>query len=326
MLVSTYNTLNEYTIHSKIGGENLSTIYEATHKQNGVKRAVKVMDLDKFCAIDSEFHEEVNKRIDLIQRINNGGNTNIVHYHRISHFDHHIILEMQYIHGATINDYIKENKYFVEVKEVINLIVDIGRALKFLHCDIFCITENQSHQKTYTDITPVEYLNPNRFVLHNDIHTLNILRDISGKYILIDLDFAIEGKPTKYEKLHRIDLRGMSWFRAPEKWGDDGYICTQSDVYSFGVVIYWFLTGEPPFTVNDSDVTYDRLIEPLKDIPTSILKFRKRNFEHHFPNKRYVKDYPNWLEELILRCLKKDPNERFKDGNELLEYVMLNLV
>lgn len=73
MLVSTYNTLNEYTIHSKIGGENLSTIYEATHKQDGVKRAVKVMDLDKFCAIDSEFHEEVNKRIDLIQRINNGG-------------------------------------------------------------------------------------------------------------------------------------------------------------------------------------------------------------------------------------------------------------
>lgn len=309
MLVSTYNTLNEYTIHSKIGGENLSTIYEATHKQDGVKRAVKVMDLDKFRTINSEFYEGVNKRIDLIQRINNGRHINIVHYHRISHCDHYIILEMQYINGVNINDYLNNNNNFVEKKEVVNLLLDIGKALKFLHNDI-------------CDKDPKE---TNNFVVHNDIHTWNILREVNGKYILIDLDFAIEGNPTAYDKRHNIDQMGAPGFKAPEKFGEEGHISTQSDVYSFGVVIYWFLTGEPPFTVNGSNVTYERLIEPLKDIPTSIFTYRKKNFERIFPDKIYTKDYPKWLEQLIVKCLKKEPNERFKDGNELLEYIMTNL-
>lgn len=309
MIVNVSHILNEYIIHSKIGGENFSTIYEATHKQDGVKRAIKVMDLDKFCSVDFKFNDKVKKQIELLQRINKGQHPNIIHYHKISHFARYIIFEMQYIKGININEFIRGNNYFVEIDEIINLVIDIGGALKFLHHDI-------------CELRDAKIKN---FALHNDIHTRNILRDDSGKYILIDLDFAIEGSPNDYEKQHHIDLIGAPCFKAPEKWRKGKNISTQSDVYSFGVAIYWFLTGEPPFSVNGSNVTYERLIEPLKDIPTSIFKFRKRNFEHRFPHKIYVKDYPNWLEELILRCLKKDYHERFKDGNELLEYIMSNL-
>ncbi len=321
MFVNSCNTLNEYFIHSKIGEGNLSTIYEAIHKQDGVKRAIKVMDFGKFCSFDSEFYAEVEKQIALLNRISDGEHTNIVHYYRISHFEHQVIIEMQYVNGINLNDFINKNKHFVEIREVINLLTDIASALKFLHYDICYLCNNEINQSiVYSSIKA------NEFVLHNDIHTLNILREVSGKYILIDLDFAIEGNPTDYEKQNFIDLRGMSWFKAPEKWRKVGNISTQSDIYSFGMVIYWFLTGEPPFLSNNYDVPYEKILESLDDVPVSIFNLRKRNFERNFPNKTYVKDYPIWLVELVVKCLKIDPNERFKDGNELYQFIMSHKV
>ena len=33
----------------------------------------------------------------------------------------------------------------------------------------------------------------------------------------------------------------------------------------------------------------------------------------------YKKDYPDWLEQIIMKCLEKNPNDRYKDGKELYE-------
>ena len=325
MFIDINSLLDEYIINSKIGGENFSTVYEATHKQDGVKRAIKVMDINKFCSLDFDFYVKLNKQIDLLERINKGEHPNIIHYHKIAHYSHYIILEMQYINGVNINDYLRDNRYFVETKEIINLVIDIGRALKFLHHDICYLRSNENASNNIINKADDSLEAKTKdFVLHNDIHTWNILRDVSGKYILIDLDFAIEGNPRDYEKRHHIDVIGAPCFKAPEKWKEGADIGTQSDIYSFGIVIYCFLTGVSLFPLNNSEAESEKLTGWLEKIdPNSIFELRKRHFERKYPNKVYIKDYPKWLEEVILKCLKYDYNERFKDGNEFYEYINL---
>lgn len=55
--------------------------------------------------------------------------------------------------------------------------------------------------------------------------------------------------------------------------------------------------------------------------PEPIYAFRKKAFEESHPGETYNKDYPDWLEDLIMKCLEKDPEDRFSDGKELDIYV-----
>ncbi|MBI3449420.1 MAG: serine/threonine-protein kinase [Acidobacteria bacterium] len=75
---------------------------------------------------------------------------------------------------------------------------------------------------------------------------------------------------------------------------------SRSDVFAFGVVLYEMLAGKHPFTGR----TYPELIASiLKDDPPSAAAIRPGT--------------PAALNAVVLRCLKKDPQERFADGAEL---------
>ncbi|MDE5638956.1 MAG: hypothetical protein K2I47_04075, partial [Odoribacter sp.] len=47
----------------------------------------------------------------------------------------------------------------------------------------------------------------------------------------------------------------------------------------------------------------------------------KEAFERTHPGADYVQDYPQWLEEVIMKCLAKKPEDRFWNGKELFSYV-----
>ena len=47
---------------------------------------------------------------------------------------------------------------------------------------------------------------------------------------------------------------------------------------------------------------------------------RKAAFEKTHPGQTYKKDYPDWLEEIIMRCLSKAVDDRYKNGKDLYEY------
>ena len=92
-------------------------------------------------------------------------------------------------------------------------------------------------------------------------------------------------------------ITGSPLYMAPEQAGSDHKPDARSDIYSLGAVAYYLLTGQPPFdSKNAIKVMVAHLHEPV--VPPS----------HH------RSDVPADLEAVVMRCLAKDPDDRFGDA------------
>jgi eukaryotic-like serine/threonine-protein kinase len=141
-----------------------------------------------------------------------------------------------------------------------------------------------------------------RGIVHRNVKPRNVLvgRDCSIKLA----DFCIACVHTDINGELFIPT-GMSLgtveypYFAPEQ--AQGKIVTPAaDVYSLGMVMYEMLTGNPPFD-GVSNVTI--AMQHIQDLPSSPRQFNP--------------DISTPLEEIILRCLEKVPEMRFRDGTEL---------
>ena len=93
---------------------------------------------------------------------------------------------------------------------------------------------------------------------------------------------------------------------SPEQATGGGELDGRSDIYSLGAVAYFLLTGRPPFEDEDG---IRLMIAHARDpvVPPSLLKV----------------NVPRDLERVVLRCLSKEPADRFPDS-ESLEKAMGN--
>ncbi|MCP3960181.1 MAG: tetratricopeptide repeat protein [bacterium] len=93
---------------------------------------------------------------------------------------------------------------------------------------------------------------------------------------------------------------GTPAYMAPEQV-EGGAITPATDIYALGIVIYEMVTGRLPF-----------------DGPNPLSTAVKRLQEPPPPPHVYVLDLEAWWERAILRCLKRDPAERFATADELI--------
>ncbi|PYT07822.1 MAG: hypothetical protein DMF49_06975, partial [Acidobacteria bacterium] len=96
-------------------------------------------------------------------------------------------------------------------------------------------------------------------------------------------------------------IQGTVSYLAPEM-ARGGRIDPRADLYSLGIVLYEIVTGRLPFRGHSPlSVIRGHLEEP--PLPPSTLN----------------SSVPQGLEEIILRCLEKEPSARFASASELLE-------
>lgn len=142
-------------------------------------------------------------------------------------------------------------------------------------------------------------------IVHGDLKPSNILLTSTGRPVLLDFNLSrgafmspgLRGGTLPYmppEHLKRIaDLDSETYQLAAE-------IDHRSDIYSFGVVLFELLTGAPPVVIenrpSNSSLAAQLLLDELR---TASLSVRARN---RFVSKK--------LEDLVLRCLKLDPDQR----------------
>jgi hypothetical protein len=135
-------------------------------------------------------------------------------------------------------------------------------------------------------------------VLHRDIKPANLLLDLQGTVWITDFGLAkAEGAD---ELTHTGDLVGTLRFMAPERF--EGRSLPQSDVYSLGLTLYELLTLRPAF----ADGNKGRLIEKvLRETPAAPRAIDRR--------------IPRDLETVVLKCLAKEPAERYPTAAALAE-------
>jgi serine/threonine-protein kinase len=145
-----------------------------------------------------------------------------------------------------------------------------------------------------------------RGLIHRDIKPGNIFAAQRGGYFdvakLLDFGLAkpIASDATPVQLTQDGGITGSPLYMSPEQALGDSEPDARSDIYSLGAVAYFLLTGVPPF---EGD-------KPIKLILAHA-------HDPVVPPSRLRSEIPSDLEQIILRCLAKKPDDRFESVSEL---------
>ena len=136
-------------------------------------------------------------------------------------------------------------------------------------------------------------------VVHLDIKPSNIMFRPSGEAVLLDFGLSHHDQlPDLMQEEFRLPF-GTAPYMSPEQLRgirND----PRSDIFALGVLLYFFSTGVRPFGEGERLAT-----------------MRRRLWRDPVPPRALRADYPQWLQEIVLRCLEIEPAWRYPTAAQL---------
>lgn len=135
-------------------------------------------------------------------------------------------------------------------------------------------------------------------IIHLDLKPENIRNRKDGSVVLIDLGTAHQSQlPDMYTTAHEQQPITTDYV-APEQLFEIR-TDSRSDIYAIGVMLYELATGVEPFA------------------NSNLLTVKKRLYIPPPPPKYIKADVPDWLQEVILKCLEINPERRYHTAKEI---------
>ncbi|MCI5997699.1 MAG: Stk1 family PASTA domain-containing Ser/Thr kinase [Peptoniphilaceae bacterium] len=135
-------------------------------------------------------------------------------------------------------------------------------------------------------------------IIHRDIKPHNIIIDENLNVKVTD--FGIARISTSSTITYTSSILGTVHYISPEQ-AKGKFIDEKSDIYSLGVVMYEMVTGKVPFDTDNAvgialQHINEELVEPIKFVPT----------------------LEPWLNGVIVKCMEKNPINRFQSAESLI--------
>lgn len=138
-------------------------------------------------------------------------------------------------------------------------------------------------------------------VVHRDLKPSNVMLDRDNEPHIMDFGLA---KREAGEITMTLDgqVLGTPAYMSPEQAkGDSHRVDRRADIYSFGVILFELLTRKRPFSGNKQMLLHQLLTD---EVPSP------RKFQSAIPRD---------LETICLKCLRREPQQRYENCQELAE-------
>ncbi|TEU17947.1 MAG: serine/threonine-protein kinase [Anaerolineales bacterium] len=140
-----------------------------------------------------------------------------------------------------------------------------------------------------------------RGVVHRDIRPSNVMVAADGVVSVMDFGLAAG---TDLNRLSASGVVGTPHYLAPEWVAEGREADIRADIYSLGVTLFEMLTGQRPYEADSAaDIVKKHLQEPV-------------------PSARQLnQEIPAEVDDLVRKCLAKEPRNRFQTPTELLRAI-----
>lgn len=137
-----------------------------------------------------------------------------------------------------------------------------------------------------------------RGIVHRDIKPQNVMRLSDGTIKVMDFGIARFSRQTSANSNEKT--MGSVHYVSPEQARGE-HTDERSDIYSVGVMMYEMLTGRKPF---DGETAVEVALKHMNEEPVK-------------PSE-YVSTMYKGLEEIILRAMEKDPEQRYQSASGMI--------
>ena len=161
----------------------------------------------------------------------------------------------------------------------------VSDTVRILRDVVDALTEAHAHGVVHRDIKPENIMLRGRHALVTDFGVAKAVSEATGRQTLTTAGVAL----------------GTPAYMAPEQASADPHLDHRVDIYAVGAVAYELLTGRPVFMGTTPQMV---LSAHVTETPQPITRFREA--------------VPRALEALVMRCLAKQPADRWQSAEELL--------
>ena len=274
---------DRYHVRMQLGVGAMGSVYLAEHTMMGNAVALKVLHPDQSKSNESvaRFQREA-KTASTINHPNICAATDFGRLNNGAFF-----LVMEYLEGSTLRQLIRQHAPLEPVR-AIHIIKQLASAL------------GSAHQKG---------------VIHRDIKPANVmLVERAGDKDFVKLtDFGLAGLSQAHDENQdddhvRLTMAGVVYgtpaYISPEQASAESTIDGRADLYGLGCILFEMLTGRLPFLAGN--IT-QMLTAHLTQAPPRASEF---NLTHYVPPA---------LDEIIIRLMAKNIEDRFPDAEALIE-------
>jgi serine/threonine-protein kinase len=264
-------------------GRDMEVVHKAWHKLTGKVVIIKEI-ADNFLSAHRKglrlFHREIKVTKELLH-------PNIVRFYDSFTRGGKPYLVTEYLPGGSAQDMLLRQEEPLPFDKACHIILEVLEGLSYAH---------------------------KKGIVHSDISLENVLFDKEGRAKLF---YTVLAK--SFEVIEELDIEdpgepvGSLLYMAPEQILNCRFVKPPADVYSVGVCLYYLITGKFPYHFpSRSDVLLDIAGSKKVKAPLQIILE-----DDPIPILERKPDLPKPLATVIDRCLRKRPEERFKDAGEL---------
>jgi serine/threonine protein kinase len=283
----TGKVVSHYRVLEMIGGGGMGLVYRAEDLKLG--RTVALKFLPEELGADLKARERFQREAKAVSALNH---SNICTIYEFDEHQGHPFIVMEFLQGQTLRDHLAAGRFRLSRPEGLEAAIQIASGLEAAH---------------------------ERGIIHRDIKPANIF--ITEKNVAKILDFGVakvlaagepealaaaatvgEGTPARLDAstlTHTGMMLGTIGYMSPEQVRGDP-LDARTDVFSMGTVLYEMATGRTPFSGKTSGVICQAILDTTPPPPSTANKGVNPK-----------------LDELISKCLEKDPELRYQSAAEL---------